>query len=217
MPQTTPPAFLPTGRTHRPPRADKTAPLTEPQRTFMAAHYEYALQAGRRVARGLGVPGHWADDLVEDAAVEALLNVSRRSADPDFVPATAKQFLFTAVYRQVRHRLARFCGGKGPDHAGGRTDFVVGGRFPDPAREAVRREEEARLGPAVERARRLIGELAEVWKKNGRPNEFAIFRGKALELGLAGHGSPDQLRDRIAAHVRGRLFGSRPAGTAGSR
>jgi DNA-directed RNA polymerase specialized sigma24 family protein len=207
-------------RADKPPTAPqretrKVEPLTAPQQGFMQQHYQYALRAAYKVTRLLDVKQSLVDDLVEDAAVEALIAVSRRSTDPDFQGHKPRCFLYTAVYRGVRNRLAKHFG-TGPRKK--MTNTPVHGpvgwspdrRFPSPVSAAIEQEEATLLDPTIRRAKSIIGEFAEIRRVNGEFNEWAMLRELARRLGVVhkgrGNASVDELRDRIATHVRGLLF-----------
>lgn len=176
--------------------------LTEPQRAFMSEHYQFARRYAWKVCVGLDVARNKVEDLVEDAAVTALIMVARRSTGPDFVTATAKGLLATVVRRQLLQLLFA----PSPKATQGPLEWSPSKRFPNPLEEAIRREEVARRAPQVARAEAIVGPLPHIQKcRNGGPNESLALRSKAHQLGLNARGSVEELRERIADHVRTEL------------
>ena len=200
-------------RSPRPRTTTSDAPLSQAGRDFMAEHYHYALRAAMRVAKSLDVVEcvETVEDIVEGAAVEALISVARKFDDPAFDRDNVKPFLFTAVRRAVRWALQKHFGTKErrkrPNTPADTTSgWMPDRRFPDPFAEAVRREDEARNHLLIERTRRILGQFAEVRQLDGSPDEYRTLQTKSQELGLSKKGSTAELRERIAAHIRHRLF-----------
>jgi hypothetical protein len=183
--------------------------LTAAQREFMSENYRFALAVAFRACRSIDLPPHKVDDLVEDAAVTALVQVTRRTVFPDFVAATAKALLATAVRRQLWVVLREHFGPAGrkklPNYAThGPVDYSPDRRFPNPAQEAIRREEEDRAAHQRTRALTILGALPDMSRRRvpAEAREYLSLRGKAKQLGISTVGTVADLRERIAAYIR---------------
>ena len=132
--------------------------LTARQWEFFERHYAFAYQYARKVSRRHGTFGRQAPDIVEDAAINVLLKVSRRSTAVDFRPATAIGLLKVAIIRGVRDALLKQFGRDGskkPQFAsGGVEHLAIEGREPEPLQSLVEHEQESDPAMGNSRSRR---------------------------------------------------------------
>ena len=184
-------------------------PLTPDQQKFAAENYELALRTARNVARRMKAA--LLEDIVENAAVNALITVARRSTSSDFRPETGRNLLLVYVRTSVQNTLRTWFGRLRPNEPNQATAtdgmvLVPDKRFPCPVQAAIQREEETIMEPTLRRVRSIIGQLADIRKSDGSPNEFRILTDLAKKLGVGALVPANELRERIAARVRAILL-----------
>jgi hypothetical protein len=190
----------------------KDVPLNETQRRFMVEHYDFARRVARRKCWVMDIPRGKVEDLVEDAATEGLLRISRRSTKKDFVKETALGLVATAVRRCLFLLLhSQFGRVERKRHlnraTSGPLDYVPDQSSSTPPQEAMRKEEDGPLQSAADKAMSLLGPLPDMSrrKESRETMEYLSLKSKAHQLGLSKHGSVEELRERVASHIRAQM------------
>ncbi len=181
-------------------------PLTPAQQAFMVEHYEFALNVAAKTVRSMNLPRLLVADLVEDAAVEALILTGRRSTKSGFVPDMARGLLTTVIRRQV-YALLRSWRPPGRSEGNPNLGQMASKRFPSPVEEAARREDMELRAHQDKLARSFIGGLKDMTQRRipEVQREELALRAKAREQGLSTTGDSDELRNRLATHFQEKL------------
>lgn len=197
--------------------------LTPEGQAFFAANYDKALKLAHRTASKDNIDfANRGDDVLENAAVSSLGATAAKFGKAGFDPAKAEGYLRTVVRRNVRKATNDFFGSGGANAVNANLSLdaiapgaeeplhrLVASQSVSASEAAALREQEARLKPRVDQAKTIIGSLPTT--QNGTAiSEHRQLQLKAQELGLGAGGKTEDLRERIADYVSGKLTPTTP-------